>query len=195
MKNVAKAFLPTKYGNFEIYVYKSGADNCEHAVLTIGDLSRSPVLTRIHSKCLTGDTFSSLKCDCQDQLHKSMAMIGKKGRGIIIYLNQEGRGIGLENKIKAYALQEEGLDTVDAQNALGLPVDARDYKIAADILMDLKVKEINLLTNNPDKVKQLNNYGIKIVERISLDVGSNKIDKDYLLTKKNKLGHILKINE
>ncbi len=192
MTNTIQAFLPTKYGDFQISIYKSQTDNLEHVLLTVGDLKEQPVLTRIHSKCLTGDTFSSLRCDCQEQLIKSMKLIQKNKSGIIIYLNQEGRGVGLFNKIKAYALQEKGFDTVDAQNELGIPIDDRDYKIAVEILKDLNIAKINLLTNNPDKIKQVTTYGVEIVKRIPLEVKPNKQNQKYLLVKKQKLGHFLK---
>lgn len=189
----AQAFLPTDYGNFQISVYVSLIDRREHTVLTLGDIKKGPILTRIHSQCLTGDTFFSLKCDCRKQLHQSMKKIREKGRGIIIYLNQEGRGIGLSNKIKAYSLQEKGLDTVEANHALGLPSDTRDYKIAAEILTDLGISQIILLTNNPQKIEELSKNGIKIAKRLSLEISPNNLNYSYLLTKKNKLGHKLTI--
>lgn len=185
----ASANLPTIYGIFTIIVYT--ADKMEHTVLMMGDL-KEPVLTRIHSQCLTGDTFSSLRCDCGDQLKKSMQLIGKKGSGIILYLNQEGRGIGLTNKIKAYALQDQGYDTVEANEALGFPKDARSYEIAADILKDLGAVEIELLTNNPDKKDQLAKYGININKRVALEIKPHKIDLNYLKIKKRKMNHNLK---
>lgn len=187
----AQAQLPTKYGEFTISVFKSLLDGYEHAVLTLGDLTKQPVLTRIHSQCLTGDTFSSLKCDCQNQLVESMKIIGNNRHGLILYLNQEGRGIGLSNKIAAYALQDKGLDTVEANIGLGLTQDARDYRIAAEILKMLKIARITLLTNNPDKVKQLEKSGIKVTPR-SLEIKPNLYNKNYLSVKKAKLGHRLK---
>ena len=183
--------LPTKFGKFQLSVYQSTVDNREHAVLSIGDLKEKPILVRIHSQCLTGDTLLSLKCDCREQLHRSMQMISKKGEGIILYLNQEGRGIGLTQKIKAYALQDQGLDTVEANHALNLPNDARDYSIASDILHDLGVSEIILLTNNPDKIEQLEKYGIKIIKRLPLETIPNELNIRYLTIKKQKLGHLL----
>ena len=187
----ASAKLPTTHGVFKIIIYQSD-DGLEHVVLVKGEKFKEPVLVRIHSQCLTGDTFASLKCDCGEQLHKSLKLINKKGSGIIIYLNQEGRGIGLINKIKAYELQEQGFDTVQANKELGLPVDMRSYKIAAEILNDLGVCEINLLTNNPDKQDQLAKYGVKIKNRIPLEIKPNKVDKGYLKTKKQKMSHQLK---
>lgn len=191
MRKTAQAALPTKYGTFTIIVYKTH-DGCEHVVLTKPGNKKQPLLVRIHSQCLTGDTFLSLKCDCREQLHESMKMIQAKGSGLIIYLNQEGRGIGLTNKIKAYRLQEKGLDTVEANEALGFAPDARDYKIAAAILRDLDIGKIILLTNNPGKINQLNEYDITVVKRTPLQVKPNDINKSYLLTKKRKLGHKLK---
>lgn len=187
----ASSSLPTKYGNFQVVIYKSEFDNYEHVVLYMGDLKNQPVITRVHSQCLTGDTLFSLKCDCGEQLKKSMRMISKEGQGIIIYLRQEGRGVGLFHKINAYKLQEEGLDTVEANLALGLPVDDRNYTQAAEILHDLEISEIILLTNNPDKVQQLSEKGIKIIKRIGLEVKPNKFNRKYLMTKKQKLGHKL----
>jgi len=178
---------------FRVIIYRSLLDNREHAVLHMGNDPNEPLLTRIHSQCLTGDTFLSLKCECRQQLHQSMKLISKKKQGAIVYLNQEGRGIGLTNKIKAYALQDKGLDTVEANHALGFPADVRDYKVAADILHDLGIKEINLLTNNPDKVKQLSHLGIKIVKTIPLEIPPNGINKRYLIAKRKKLGHRLNL--
>lgn len=186
---VASSLLPTKLGEFKISIYRSESDHSEHSVLTIGK-QKTPALVRIHSMCLTGDTFSSERCDCQRQLHDSMEQISRNGSGIIIYLNQEGRGIGLENKIKAYALQDHGLDTVEANCKLGLPIDARDYKIAADILDQLGVKNIDLLTNNPMKIDQLQKHGIK-VNPVPIETEPNAHNTKYLTDKKNKLGHTL----
>lgn len=188
----ATATLPTKYGTFQIVIFKSLADNREHAVLIMGKIN-NPVLLRVHSQCLTGDTFSSLRCDCEEQLHQSMRFIQKNGSGVVLYLNQEGRGIGLTNKIKAYALQEKGYDTVEANKSLGLPIDARQYKIAADILKDLGISKILLLTNNPDKEKQLSHFGIEIVATIPLEIKPDKINKRYLAAKKQKLAHRLEL--
>ncbi len=185
---LASANLPTKYGLFKILIYQSSA------VLIMGNVKNpKPILVRIHSQCLTGDSFYSLRCDCGWQLQTSMKKIQKAGRGIIIYLNQEGRGLGLTNKIKAYSLQDQGLDTVDANNALGLPSDTRDYSLAADILKDLHITSINLLTNNPQKIDQLEKYGITVNKRISLEVTPNKNNKKYLKTKKEKMGHNLNL--
>lgn len=190
VNKTAEANLPTKYGLFKIMVYKSLNDKREHAVLALGNLGRN-VLTRIHSQCLTGDTFFSLRCDCGDQLKESMKLISKAKSGVILYLNQEGRGIGLTNKIKAYALQDRGYDTVEANEALGFPKDARSYKIAADILKDLKITDISLLTNNPDKKDQLAKFGINVLKRIPLEIKPNKTNHGYLKVKKQKLSHKL----
>ncbi len=190
--NTVLATLPTKYGIFNIKVYKS-EDELEHVALIKGDNFEKEVLVRVHSRCLTGDVFSSLRCDCKDQLVTSLTEISRVKNGILIYLNQEGRGIGLTNKIKAYALQETGMDTVDANNALGLPPDARDYEIAANILKDLNIKTINLLTNNQNKIDQLTMYGITIKKRIPLEIAPHKASLNYLKTKKYRMGHKLKL--
>ncbi|MBI2442527.1 MAG: GTP cyclohydrolase II [Candidatus Levybacteria bacterium] len=187
----ATSILPTNYGNFQLIVYKSVIDNREHIALVKGEL-KDTMLLRIHSQCLTGDTLSSLRCDCGEQLRQSTKLINKKGSGVILYLSQEGRGIGLTNKIRAYALQDKGHDTVKANESLGFPVDARQYKIAVDILNDLGITKINLLTNNPDKEKQLTSFGIEIIKTIPLEIRPNKINKRYLSTKKQKLSHRLK---
>ncbi|MBI4991237.1 GTP cyclohydrolase II [Candidatus Gottesmanbacteria bacterium] len=188
---VASSSLPTKYGIFQISIYKSLIDDREHAALSMGSPKNVPILVRIHSQCLTGDTFYSLKCDCREQLEQSMKIISKNKNGLIIYLNQEGRGIGLSNKIKAYQLQDKGLDTVEANKALGFAPDARDYQIAADILKDLGISKVILLTNNPNKIQQLRSLGITIQSQIPLEVTPTALNKDYLRIKKQKLGHLL----
>lgn len=193
IKKMTSAVLPTTYSIFKIVIYKSVKNGVEHVVLLKGKDFKGPILTRIHSRCLTGDVFSSLRCDCREQLITSLTKISQAKNGVLIYLNQEGRGIGLTNKIKAYSLQENGLDTVEANNALGLPSDARDYLVAADILKDLGIETINLLTNNPDKIDQLAQYGIIVSKRIPLEVNPNKKNKNYLKTKKDKLGHKLSL--
>ncbi len=185
--------LSTKYGKFKLIVYRSILDNKEHIALVKGKIEKEkPILTRIHCQCQTGEVFFSLKCDCREQLKESLRLISKKKRGILIYLSQEGRGIGLANKIKAYLLQEKGLDTVEANKALGFPPDLRDYEISAQILKDLGANKIELLTNNPQKIENLEKMGIKVIKRIPLFCPS-KTNKEYLKTKKEKLGHLLEI--
>lgn len=186
----ASSMLPTPYGTFEIIIYRSVSDAKEHAVLLLGDTKKAPVLTRIHSKCITGDTFFSLRCDCGEQLRRSMELISQKGSGVILYLEQEGRGIGLSDKVRAYALQDGGLDTVEANEALGKPADARDYGIAACILKDLGITDIALLTNNPDKRAQILSHGIEVAE-LRLNIAPNGHNRTYLETKRNKLGHAI----
>ncbi len=188
---VASSKLPTKYGEFIIDVYRSYDDNREHVALHVGGLANDAPIVRIHSQCITGDTFGSLKCDCGEQLARSLEIIAENKQGALIYLNQEGRGVGLTNKIRAYALQDTGLDTVDSQHALGLPVDARDFEVAADICRDMGISKIQLLTNNPSKLKQLEEYGILIAKKLPLEIASNPTNKGYLMTKKKKLGHTL----
>ena len=191
VSKTASSFLQTEYGKFKITIYKSIKDNKEHIALVAGNIINKIVPVRIHSQCITGDTFHSLQCDCHQQLHKSLKIIGKNKMGTLLYLNQEGRGIGLANKIKTYALQEKGLDTIQANLALGLPVDARDYKVAAEMLKDLGASTINLLTNNPDKIKQIEKYGIVVKNLLPLETIPSKFNKKYLLTKKQKLEHQL----
>ncbi|MDO8561359.1 MAG: GTP cyclohydrolase II [bacterium] len=187
----ASSKLPTRHGVFNISVYHAPSDMREHVALLLGKPT-SPMLTRIHSQCLTGDTFGSLKCECGEQLRMSLDMIRKKGSGVLLYLNQEGRGIGLSNKIKAYAHQERGLDTVEANRALGFAPDIRDYKIAADMLRDLGITKVSLLTNNPRKIKALKVNGIKVAKRIPLETVPHAGNKGYLSVKKRKMGHRLK---
>lgn len=186
---VAQSELPTKYGNFNVAIYRSEIDDSEHSVLVMGQPKES-ALVRLHSMCLTGDTFGSERCDCQNQLHQSLEAIAKNGSGVLLYLDQEGRGIGLENKIRAYELQDQGSDTVEANCRLGLPIDGRDYKIATDILKDLRISRIDLLTNNPAKTSQLEKHGIR-VNPIPVETEPNSNNKKYLADKKNKLGHKL----
>nr|WP_314765135.1 GTP cyclohydrolase II [uncultured Neisseria sp.] len=191
IKYIASCRLPTEWGVFTMHGFEE-ADGQEHIALSMGDFSDGlPVLSRIHSECLTGDALFSQKCDCGPQLKAAMQAVQKEGRGIIIYLRQEGRGIGLINKIRAYRLQDQGLDTVEANLKLGLPVDARDFSLAKHIYDHLGVHEIKLLTNNPEKVSTLQQAGISIVERIPLQVGENSENERYLHTKAEKLGHFL----
>src|SRR5919107_5341741 len=169
-RRVARAALPTRYGTFEMFVYNT-PEHKEHVALTLGAIDDGePVLVRAHSECLTGDVFGSSRCDCGEQLDQSLRLLREQGRGVLLYLRQEGRGIGLANKISAYALQERGLDTVEANHALGLPEDARDYRVAAEMLLDLGVRRINLLTNNPAKIEGLGRHGVEVVERVPLRV-------------------------
>lgn len=185
--------LPSDYGAFTAIGFIDPEDGKEHIALTKGDISGENILTRIHSECLTGDVLGSKRCDCGNQLHKALRAIEKNGSGVLLYMRQEGRGIGLFNKLKAYELQENGFDTVDANRELGFPDDMRDYKVAAEILKKLGVKSVRLMTNNPDKVDQVEKYGIKVSEREPLEIKSNEIDEYYLKTKVYRMGH--KLNE
>lgn len=184
--------LPTDHGKFKAISFYDKIEKKEHLALIKGKIDGENILTRIHSECLTGDVFSSNRCDCGNQLHKAMEMIDEKGEGIILYLRQEGRGIGLFNKIKAYHLQEEGYDTVDANLKLGFAPDLRNYKIACLMLKELGVKSIDLLTNNPDKIEQVEKYNIKVNKRVPIEIHSNHIDRIYLKTKADRMGHDLR---
>ena len=185
--------LPSDYGEFTAIGFIDPEDGKEHIALTKGDISGENILTRIHSECLTGDVLGSKRCDCGNQLHKALRAIEKNGSGVLLYMRQEGRGIGLFNKLKAYELQENGFDTVDANRELGFPDDMRDYKLAAEILKKLGVKSVRLMTNNPDKVVQVEKYGIEVSKREPLEIKSNEIDEYYLKTKVYRMGH--KLNE
>ena len=192
----AQANLPTMYGDFVAIAYRSTIDPDEHVALVKGDISgEEPVLVRVHSECLTGDVFGSLRCDCGDQIAMAMQAIAKEGRGVFLYMRQEGRGIGLHNKLAAYALQDEGMDTVEANESLGFPADLRDYGIGAQILVDLGLRDIRLLTNNPRKVVGIEGYGLRVVETLPLIVRPNPINLHYLETKQQKLGHLLDLEE
>ena len=189
---VAEAHLPTDYGDFKIIAYDNHLDNFTHVALVMGEVdTHEPVLVRMHSQCLTGDVFHSKRCDCGAQLHKAMEMIAQEGRGVLVYLSQEGRGIGLGNKIKAYHLQDKGLDTVEANEELGFPPDLRDYGLGAQILVDLGVKKIRLLTNNPRKIVGLKGFGLEVVERVPIEIPPSECNREYLAAKKQKMGHYL----
>jgi len=191
IRRVAEAMLPTKYGEFKLIAYEGTIDHSESVALVMGEPEKQPAaLVRVHSQCLTGDVFGSLRCDCGDQLHESMRMIAKEGNGVLLYIQQEGRGIGLVNKVRAYQLQDQGRDTVEANEELGFPPDLRDYGIGAQILADLGLHRIRLLTNNPKKIVGLKAYGLEIVERVPIEVPPNKRNLKYLRVKRDKLGHI-----
>ncbi len=194
IREVASANLPTKWGEFRIKVYEDDINKESHIAMVYGDVATDePTLVRVHSQCITGDTLGSLKCDCGNQLHKAMSMVAEEGRGVVLYLtNQEGRGIGIANKIKAYCLQEKGYDTVDANLELGFKADQRDYGIGAQMLRDLGISKLRLLTNNPAKYIALSGYGLEISERVSIEVGHCSENHDYMQTKKDRMGHHLK---
>lgn len=195
LKKVAQAKLPTPWGTFTIVGFEELATGKDHVVMVFGDITHQhPVLTRVHSECLTGDALFSLRCDCGFQLEAALKQIAKEGTGILIYHRQEGRNIGLLNKIRAYALQDTGYDTVEANHQLGFAADERDFTLCADMLALLGVKEIRLLTNNPEKIRVLESAGIIISERVPLEVGENPNNEHYLETKAQKMGHILHLH-
>ncbi len=195
IRRVAEATIPTSYGGeFKVIVYENDVDDFQHIALVKGEISKEDeVLVRVHSECLTGDVFASARCDCGDQLHRAMEVVNQEGKGVIVYMRQEGRGIGLVNKIKAYALQENGHDTVEANIALGFKPDLRDYGIGAQILVDLGVHKMRLMTNNPKKIVGLEGYGIEITQRVPLEIHPNENNIKYMKTKQKKMGHLLKI--
>ena len=195
VEQVAVADLPTEWGDFKIAGYRSLISDEEFVVLCKGEMRREiPTLVRIHSQCLTGDVFGSTKCDCGPQLHRTMQLIQQEGCGAVVYQQQEGRGIGILNKIRAYALQDEGADTVEANEQLGLAVDSREYKQCAEVLFDLGLCKVRVLSNNPLKLRALEEAGLEIVERVSIEVKSPETASKYLHTKKDKLGHLLEFN-
>lgn len=194
VERVAEARLPTDYGEFRLIGYRSLNSNEEFVVLARGDLRQHrPTLVRIHSQCLTGDVFGSIKCDCGQQLRAALELIQREGRGAIVYQQQEGRGIGIINKIRAYALQDEGADTIEANERLGLGIDLRRYEQCAEILRDLGLNRVRLISNNPEKVRALEVMGLRVVERVSLTIQPNDAARGYLLTKKEKMGHLLEL--
>ncbi len=196
VRRSAEAVIPTSFaGEFKVIVYENDVDDLMHVALVKGEIfPNKPILVRVHSECLTGDVFGSMRCDCGDQLHKAMEMMNREGSGILLYMRQEGRGIGLVNKLKAYVLQDQGMDTVDANLELGFQADMRNYGIGAQVLVDLGVKKMRLLTNNPKKMIGLDGYGLSIIEQIPIEVEPNEFNRCYLECKQNKMGHLLHID-
>jgi 3,4-dihydroxy 2-butanone 4-phosphate synthase/GTP cyclohydrolase II len=194
VKRIVTTSLPTDYGKFTLHLYSSKYDEQHHVAIVKGDVSTGePTLVRVHSQCLTGDIFGSQRCDCGEQLRQALRTIEKEGRGVVLYMRQEGRGIGLENKLKAYELQDRGKDTVEANEALGFKADLRHYGVGAQILYDLGIRKIRLLTNNPKKIVGISGYGLEVVERVKIEIPPNKVNAKYLATKRDKLGHLLSL--
>ncbi len=194
VKRIVTTSLPTDYGKFTLHLYSSEYDEQHHVAIVKGDVSTGePTLVRVHSQCLTGDIFGSQRCDCGEQLRQALRTIEKEGRGVVLYMRQEGRGIGLENKLKAYELQDRGKDTVEANEALGFKADLRHYGVGAQILYDLGIRKIRLLTNNPKKIVGISGYGLEVVERVKIEIPPNKVNAKYLATKRDKLGHLLSL--
>jgi len=196
VQKVAEAKLPTPFGDFKVIAYKSNTDPDEHLAMVMGDVATDePVLVRVHSQCLTGDVFHSLRCDCGEQIEMSMKKIAEEGRGVVLYMRQEGRGIGIHNKIKAYALQDEGMDTVEANLSLGFKADLRDYGVGSQILADLGIHRMRLMTNNPKKISGLSSYGLEVVEQLPITAEPNRHNRRYLKTKQKKMGHIMEVQD
>ena len=192
VERAGESLLPTKHGDFRAYGFKSSIDSDEHIALVMGEIKEDePVLVRVHSECVTGDAFGSLRCDCGEQVDLALQQIAKEGAGVFLYMRQEGRGVGLHNKLRAYALQDTGMDTVEANQKIGFPPDLRDYGVGAQILVDLGVRKAKLLTNNPRKIVGIDAYGLEIVERIPIVVSPNDFNRRYLETKRDKMGHLL----
>ncbi|MBI4195771.1 MAG: GTP cyclohydrolase II, partial [Betaproteobacteria bacterium] len=192
VRKAEEAELPTEYGNFRLFAFENDVDEMTHVALVMGEIRPEvPTLVRVHSQCLTGDTFASKRCDCGLQMHRSLQKIAAEGTGVFLYIRQEGRGIGLFNKIRAYALQDRGHDTVEANHALGFAADMRDYKAGAHILFDLGVRAVRLMTNNPEKVAALEEYGLTVAERVAVEIPPRSANREYLRTKRTKFGHLL----